>query len=773
MVPRLSRTSCLTVATLCLFGSAAPAADSGERSWAEGAFEAAKRAMSRPVAEMPSAATPLPESTPVPEELLLDVGIGVFEMPPSRGEEVELRRAEGNYMAGLLKRALQVGEPGLGQWGAVRVVSRPSAAIDLAVAVRVERADAEMLALHVRATDARGVQWLDKRFSGASEVRSFDRGAEPFASVYSDIARDLANRLLALPEDELRSIREVAELRFIATLAPGAFTGYLGVNRSGVLEARRLPASEDPMLVQALRVRDREHLFIDTVDEYFTDFSADVGTRYSNWRRTSFHGVAARQRLLGEAQARELLGAIYVLDAIAKGAKLDGNAAASRKALGSLVDGAGLLQTATRKRQAAQEEAETLQAQAVAAGFDMLPATLTLENRARDLERQVADQYELIQQALAADDATAGTQRAALLLPEVPHFAPILPPAGEAGAATVGSDHLPSAVADAEAAIDLAPVGAGVADDLATVWALIEAGALDEALDLLHRLLPDPPQSTEHNGRELAAIYNAMAFAHYRAGDIDGAIAALEGVVAQRGDISKHRLAAAHLNLARLRFRQDDHAGAWQAMRAGTAAANVQQAACAMACSREARKLAAAVAREAAARDADNANCGLARHRPSHQDRLDPVFRQNVGLVQTQIDLGQAEAALAAIDRLLARHPHGLEHAMLWRYKAAAHSAMGDQAGAIQAYEKMLSGDGLVPALAEHRAVYDLAHLYMAAGNHERSLCYQRLWLHQTDFARNVCKVACAKPARSNRTRSRRARSQLARQAASERRESN
>ena len=56
------------------------------------------------------------------------------------------------------------------------------------------------------------------------------------------------------------------------------------------------------------------------------------------------------------------------------------------------------------------------------------------------------------------------------------------------------------------------------------------------------------------------------------------------------------------------------------------------------------------------------------------------------------------------------------------------------QAGAIQAYEKMLSGDGLVPALAEHRAVYDLAHLYMAAGNHERSLCYQRLWLHQTDF---------------------------------------
>ena len=767
MVSRLSRMSCLTVATLCLFGSPAPAADSGETSWAEGAFEAAKRAMSRPVAEMPSA------STPLPEELLLDVGIGVFEMPPSRGEEVELRRAEGNYMAGLLKRALQAGEPGLGQWGAVRVVSRPSAAIDLTVAVRVERADAEALALHVRATDARGVQWLDKRFSGAPEVSSFDRGAEPFATVYSDIARDLANRLLALPEDELRSIREVAELRFIATLVPGAFTGYLGVNRRGVLEARRLPASEDPMLVQALRVRDREHLFIDTVDEYFTDFSADVGTRYSNWRRTSFHGVAARQRLLGEAQARELLGAIYVLDAIAKGAKLDGNAAASRKALGSLVDGAGLLQTATRKRQAAQEEAETLQAQAAAAGFDMLPATLTLENRARDLERRVADQYARIQQALAADDATAGTQRAAPLLPEVPYFAPIPPPAGEAGAATVGSDHLPSAVADAEAAIDLVPVGAGVAGDLATVWALIEAGALDEALDLLHRLLPDPPQSTEHNGRELAAIYNAMAFAHYRAGDIDGAIAALEGVVAQRGDISKQRLAAAHLNLARLRFQQDDHACAWQAMRAGTAAANVQQAACATACSREARKLAAAVAKEAAARDADNANCGLARHRPSHQDRLDPVFRQNVGLVQTQIDLGQAEAALAAIDRLLARHPHGMEHAMLWRYKAAAHSAMGDQAGAIQAYEKMLSGDGLVPALAEHRAVYDLAHLYMAAGNHERSLCYQRLWLHQTDFAGNVCKVACAEPARSNRTRSRRARSQLARQAASERRESN
>ena len=750
MAARLLRTWCLMVATLCLFGCSALTVDSGATPppWAHGTYKDAKRAASRTGtaaarAEMQRALTP------APEELLLDVGIGVFEMPPSNGGPVELRRAEGNYMAGLLKRALQAGDlgstsaagaPGLGHWGAVRVVSRPSAAIDLAVAVRVERADAEELALHVRATDARGVRWLDKRFSGAAAATSFDRGVEPFATVYADIASSLANRLLALPEDERRSIREVAELRFIASLAPAAFAGYLGVDRSGALEVRRLPANEDPMLAQALRVRDREHLFIDTVDEYFTDFSAEVGTRYSNWRRVSFQGAVAQQRLLSEAQARELLGAIYVLDGIAKGGKVDGNAAASRKALGSLVDGAGLLQTATRKRQAAQEEAETLQAQAAAAGFDMLPATLTLENRARDLEQQVSDQYALIQEVFA-EDATAGASGAAPLLADTPHVASIPPPAGEARGATAVAANSPPALADAEAATDSAPVG--VAEDLATAWALIETGALEEALELLHGLLPDLRQSAPRNGRELAAVYNTLAFARYGAGDVDGAVAALEGVVEQRGDISKQQLAAAHLNLARLRFRRDDYAGAWQAMRAGTAAANVQQAACATACSRPARKLAAAVARAAAGRDADSASCGLARHRPSREDRLDPVFLQNVGLVRTQIDLGEAEAALAAIDRLLARYPDGLEHAMLWRYKAAAHSAIGDRAAAIQAYEKMLSGDGIVPALAEHRAVYGLAHLHMAAGNYERSLCYQRLWLHQSDFARNVCKVAC------------------------------
>ena len=205
----------------------------------------------------------------LPEELLLDVGIRAFDVPAADPATAELRRAEGAYLAVGLRTALQA----TGAWGAVRVVSRPSAAIDLGVVARVEQSDGETLALHLRATDARGTQWLDERYRGTAKT---DHGPdqEPFAAVYAAVADDLTRRLRAMPRDELRSIRAVAELRFADRIAPGAFAGYLGrlEESDGVLGTRRLPAVADPMLGHVRQVLGRERLFIDTVDEYFTNF---------------------------------------------------------------------------------------------------------------------------------------------------------------------------------------------------------------------------------------------------------------------------------------------------------------------------------------------------------------------------------------------------------------------------------------------------------------------------------------------------------------------
>lgn len=677
----------------------------------------------------------------LPEELLLDVGIRAFDMPAADPATAELRRAERAYLAVGLRAALQA----TGAWGAVRVVSRPSAAIDLGVVARVEQSDGETLALRLRATDARGARWLDERYRGTAKT-DHGPGQEPFAAVYAAIADDLTRRLRAMPHDELRSIRTVAELRFADRIVPGAFAGYLGrlEESDGVLGTRRLPAAADPMLGRAREVLGRERLFIDTVDEYFTNFEHRVGGRFSDWRQSRLDSAATRRSLLEEAQARELLGAIHLLSGFASNAA-SGDEPEGVKGLNSLLDGAGLLAVAARKRQEETDEAATAQTEAAVAGTEMLPATLALENSAATLERRVDKQYAKATQALRSLHLVdTGKPLQAHPLPQPEHFAAIAEHAPPVLAGREQADDATPARRDAapEPERELPPVAAAVDAELAAVARLVEAGRVDAALGVLDGLLGERP-SAAYNGRELARIYSALAVAHYRNGDVASASAALEAVVAQSADISKTRLTAANFSLARLRFEQEEDALARQALRRGLLATDMRQAACATLCSQEARAQVAAAAKHGAK---DPSSCFSKRSQVGW-GTLDRRFRQHLDVVRGQIDDGQPEAALATIDGLLGEYAKGAEHALLWRYKASAYSALGDVAQAIQAYERMLQGPGFVPPRAEGRTVYDLAHLHLAQGNHQRSLCYQRLWLHRSKFARRICPVACSKRA--------------------------
>lgn len=672
-----------------------------------------------------------------PEDLLLDVGIRAFDASDADVEAAELRRAEGAYLAVGLRTELQATDA----WGAVRVVSRPSEAIDLAVVARVEQSDGETLALRVRATDARGTRWLDERYQGKADAAAHARGAEPFAGVYAAVAADLAAKLLAMPYDELRSIRTVAELRFADRLAPGAFAGYLEES-DGALVTRRLPAVEDPLFGQTRQVLGRERLFIDTVDEYFTSFEHRVAPALSDWRRSSVDSAVTQRDLLTAAQARELLGAIHVLGGIV-GEDASGDWVDGGKALASLLDGVGLLAVAARNRQAAAATAEAARTETTAAGAEMLPATLALENSAATLERRVAKQYARATEALqrlhsenTGESPPANPQR------HPTHFASIAddgPPADHGAPSTLSP---PDAALERER--ELPPVSAGVDEELVAAVRLIEASRLTAAFDVLDGLV-EAAGSAAYNGRELAHIHSVLAFAHYRGGDIAQASAALEVVVAHGADISTTRLAAANFSLARLRFELDEDALGLQAMRRGLSATDVQHAACATLCSPEARKRIAAVVEPGDGSD----GCVARRSEMRWPRRLGWQFRRDLDVIRGQIDSGQPEAALATIDSLLQEHSKGAERALLWRYKASAYSALGDMAQAIQAYEKMLEGPGFIPPGAEGRTVYDLAHLHLAQGNHQRSLCYQRQWLHRSKFAERICPAACPSERRS------------------------
>lgn len=711
---------------------------------------------------------------PLPEDLLLDVGIAV-ERPAGGGQDADLRRAEGSYVAGLLKTALQTAGVGhaacpqapapdgpcepreLGHWGAVRILSRSSTAIDLAVVLRVEESDGTHLALRVRAVDARGALWLDKRYRRTAAASTYHghRSGDPFASLYAAVAGDLTHRLLALPRGTLRAIRSVAELRFADGLLPGAFGRYLRANDAGELEIRRLPAADNRLLADAASVRGREHLFIDTVDEYFADFSDEVAGTYAEWQRTSYDAAAKQRRLALEAQARERLGAVHLLAGLAKRPTRGGlpahryQAGPNKDALASLVDGAGLLHGAGRLRQVARKSAEGQKADAAEAGSAMLPATLELARRQQNLERRVAAQVADVRHALR-ETHSAHREPLASPVPQPALFAPLPSSPVLAGAvqpAAPGAPPRPLSPPKPK----LRPLG-----KLGTAFARIQGrtpsidpelstATLEASARAMSRQLDG--QAAAYARRQTARAYAMLASAHARRGDAAGAIAALESVAVHESDITKAEFAAAQFNLAQLRFRQEDVAGAWEAMRAGAKAAAMQRTACAAICSPAARAQAAAVAEAVLAGGPEGATHGcVAARRRSGATELTPRFWSQVHQVRDQIDKGRFSAALTAIDALLAEYRKGAAHAVLWREKASAYSASGNRAGAIQALEKMLGGKGTVPKISERRAIYDLAHLHLHTGDHARSLCYQQLWLHQSGFARKVCRTACATP---------------------------
>jgi len=213
-------------------------------------------------------------SSTVPEALLLDVGVEVFDpgiedYDAEDDERVypEVRRAEARYMPGLLVDALQ----NSAAWGAVRVIPNDEQFVDLRVEGTILHSDGESLELAITATDSRGAVWLDRTYSGRASSYAYEPTTrnpyDPFQGVYHRIANDLLEQLERLQTAERERIRLVTELLFARRFAPEAFSGYLERDRKDVWMVRRLPAKNDPMLQRIRQIRERDFMFIDTVQD--------------------------------------------------------------------------------------------------------------------------------------------------------------------------------------------------------------------------------------------------------------------------------------------------------------------------------------------------------------------------------------------------------------------------------------------------------------------------------------------------------------------------
>ena len=340
----------------------------------------------------------------IPEDLLLDIDIVLFDPGLENYEEgqqvfPEVRNAESNYMPNLLLEALQ----NSGAWGAVRVIPTANQIANLMVESKILYSNGEELHLQVIATDSRGQVWLDKEYRSHASRYAYQETSrayqDPFQAVYNNIANDLFKKRKELQTEELVNIRLVSELLFARSFSPDAFDAYLSQNQKGLYLIRRLPAEDDPMLERVRSIRDRDFLFVDTMQEYFLGFNEQMFGPYQEWRRLTFEEAIAMQELKAESKRRLLGGGLAVLAGLV-GA---GSNSSLARAAGSvaIMGGGYLLKSGMEKRNEAQMHVTSLEELGQSLGAEITPQVIELQDRTVTLSGTVEDQYAQWRELLA------------------------------------------------------------------------------------------------------------------------------------------------------------------------------------------------------------------------------------------------------------------------------------------------------------------------------------------------------------------------------------
>jgi hypothetical protein len=368
-------------------------------------------------------------TTLAPEAELLDVGVVILDPGISAIEDEEqvypeVRRAEATFMATELAEVLTE----QGGWGAVRVVPDDRQFSDLLVRGTILRSDGEALELKILVSDARGTQWLDKRYQGITSRYAYEQGTrvkqDPFLAVYRLIANDMLAVFNQIPSEERITIRQVAEMRFARDFANGAFGDYLEEDESGHISLRRLPAEDDPMLNRIRGLRQRHYVFVDTLQGHYTGFAEDMYTPYQEWRKASYEETVALRELQAESQREMIAGGAAIIAGVL--AQTSGSRATRSAGAVGVIGGGALLKSGLEKRAESNIHSLALEELGQSLDAEITPRVIELEDRTVRLTGSVEDQYDQWRELLA--DIYAA------------ELAALEPPAGDADNTTATSD---------------------------------------------------------------------------------------------------------------------------------------------------------------------------------------------------------------------------------------------------------------------------------------------------------------------------------------------
>lgn len=340
------------------------------------------------------------DSQDVPEDFLLDVGVSLFDpgIDEFLGDDEdtanpEIRVAESRYAPYLLAETLQRSA----NWGIVRVMPNSESPMDVQVNGTILRSNGEAMIIRVEVNDSRGRHWYTEEYEEVISQFSYDpqnrQKNDPFQVIYNKIANDLlAYRQRNIVASEVQEIRTVSELLFAQRFSDDAFGNYLARDRNGEYQLTALPADNDPLLGRIRSIRERDFMFIDTVQDYFATYVRQMRLPYDSWREQSYQETITLRELEASARRRFIAGAAAVVGGIAA-ASNGGNWATQAGGATAVGAGAFLVKSGFDKQAEARIHMQALEELGESLENAVAPQVINLDDRTITLSGSVEEQY--------------------------------------------------------------------------------------------------------------------------------------------------------------------------------------------------------------------------------------------------------------------------------------------------------------------------------------------------------------------------------------------
>lgn len=332
------------------------------------------------------------------EDTLLDVGVVLLDL-----KEVDLdsndtdyssvRKSEAVWFTSQLKHTLESSNA----WGLVRALPSERLGVDVTVSGTMIESNGEVVRLLIEVHDSRGQQWFAKEYFQRASAYAYNPEVnipgDPFQAVFNEIANDLFDFRASLSPAQLVEIRNLTQVLFAQDFVPSAFDGFVRSNEDGTKRLNRIPASSDPMMQRVDRIRSRNDLFLDVVQDYYRSFNQKMEGPYQEWRKLSYKEVLLARQLKEQGRREKIAGAMAIVGGLA--AAVEGDRFATRTAghVG-IIAGSQIFAGSFLKTEQGLSHGSRLRELGLSLESELEPSIVDLQDRSVTLTGTVDDQYQ-------------------------------------------------------------------------------------------------------------------------------------------------------------------------------------------------------------------------------------------------------------------------------------------------------------------------------------------------------------------------------------------